>query len=75
MSEEQKRTWHKYDPMVGDKKLKDHHFYLVRVKNKGTPMKAKYHCDAPFGFCPATNDFDPLDVTGWIDIPEVESDV
>lgn len=42
----------------------------MRVANRGTPMKAMYHIDSPFGFEPCSGDFDPLQVTGWMELPD-----
>jgi len=73
--------WHPFDPMQPNRTgLKDHDFYLVTVKGFGTPMKAMYHIDMPFGFLPPpTKEFDPYDVIAWRELPdnmdeEVEQD-
>ena len=66
------QQWHPYDPLVGDKSLKDHYYYLVMVRGRETPMKAKYHDDSPFGFVPVDGYFDGLDVTEWREIPGSE---
>ena len=64
--------WHPYNPMGADRDgLKDHHYYLVAVKGKETAMKAKYHIDSPFGFEPVNGEFDPMDVTHWMPLPEL----
>lgn len=64
--------WHPFDPLEPDDTgLKDHDFYLVTVKGFGTPMKAMYHIDMPFGFTPPpTKDFDPYDVIAWRELPD-----
>ena len=64
--------WHPFDPLEPDDTgLKDHNFYLVTVKGFGTPMKAMYHIDMPFGFAPPpTKDFDPYDVIAWRELPD-----
>lgn len=64
--------WHPFNPVEPDDTgLKDHNFYLVTVKGFGTPMKAMYHIDMPFGFLPPpTKDFDPYDVIAWCELPD-----
>lgn len=64
--------WHPFDPMQPNRTgLEDHNFYLVTVKGFGTPMKAMYHIDMPFGFLPPpTKDFDPYDVIAWRELPD-----
>lgn len=64
--------WHPFDPMQPNRTgLEDHNFYLVTVKGFGTPMKAMYHIDMPFGFLPPpTKDFDPYDVIAWCELPD-----
>lgn len=64
--------WHPFNPLEPDDTgLKDHNFYLVTVKGFGTPMKAMYHIDMPFGFLPPpTKDFDPYDVIAWCELPD-----
>lgn len=64
--------WHPFDPLEPDNTgLNDHNFYLVTVKGFGTPMKAMYHIDMPFGFTPPpTKDFDPYDVIAWCELPD-----
>ncbi len=64
--------WHPFDPMQPNRTgLEDHNFYLVTVKGFGTPMKAMYHIDMPFGFTPPpTKDFDPYDVIAWRELPD-----
>lgn len=64
--------WHPFNPVKPDTDgLEDHNFYLVTVKGFGTPMKAMYHIDMPFGFLPPpTKDFDPYDVVAWCELPD-----
>lgn len=64
--------WHPFNPVEPDTDgLEDHNFYLVTVKGFGTPMKAMYHIDMPFGFTPPpTKDFDPYDVIAWCELPD-----
>lgn len=64
--------WHPFNPVEPDTDgLEDHNFYLVTVKGFGTPMKAMYHIDMPFGFTPPpTKDFDPYDVIAWRELPD-----
>ena len=64
--------WHPFNPVEPDTDgLQDHNFYLVTVKGFGTPMKALYHIDMPFGFTPPpTKDFDPYDVIAWCELPD-----
>ena len=64
--------WHPFNPVEPDTDgLEDHNFYLVTVKGFGTPMKAMYHIDMPFGFAPPpTKEFDPYDVIAWRELPD-----
>lgn len=69
-----RQKWHLYEALEWEARdeegLKDHYFYLVTTKDRGTPMKAMYHIDDPIGFRPVDGYFNRDLITAWMELPE-----
>ena len=73
-----KRIWHRLPETIDQ--LKDHYYYLVKYKDYGTPMKAKYHLGERFDVygCGCGDKIETVyehelgkELTHWAELPEL----